>query len=292
MFDFRYHAISLVAVFLALGIGILLGVTIGDSLVSQADRGLRDSLRGDVVEAREERALASDNVEQRDDLIEEALPTLAGGRIAGERVALIGVGGLPDGMVASVREAVEAGGAELGSVSSFPVPPVTEELAEAVGGRFENADEDPPLASALGRQVARAVLERRPARGAARRRASRTSSRASSRARRPSSSTALPTDAPSADAEPFESAMLDALAASDARTVGVEESDTEPSQVSFYSTRGLPSVDNVETPGGRVALVLALDGADGAFGFKDTADEPLPDAPPEPAEAGRGRGRR
>ena len=36
MFDFRYHALSLVAVFLALAIGILLGATIGDSLVSDA----------------------------------------------------------------------------------------------------------------------------------------------------------------------------------------------------------------------------------------------------------------
>ena len=79
------------------------------------------------------------------------------------------------------------------------------------------------------------------------------------------------------------------LAASDARTVGVEESDTDPSQISFYSTRGLPSVDSVETPGGRVALVFALGGADGAFGFKDTADAPLPDPPPEPSGNGRGR---
>lgn len=291
MFDFRYHAISLVAVFLALGIGILLGVTIGDSLVSEADRGLRESLRGDVVEAREERSLASDNVERRDDLIEEALPTLAGGRIAGERVAVIGVGGLPDGMVASVREAVDVGGGELGSVSSFPVPPVTEELAEAVGGRFETADEDPPLASALGRRVARAILD-------GDRLAARLADELPDQFEGDfQGATAVvfhraPADPPSADAEAFESAMLDALAASDARTVGVEESDTDPSQVSFYSTRGLPSIDNVETPGGRVALVLALDGADGAFGFKDTADEPLPDPPPAPADAGRGGGRR
>src|SRR5665809_71515 len=77
--------------------------------VAQAAVGLRDSLRGDVVEAREERALASDSIEHRDQLIEDALPMLAGGRIPGERVALIGIGGLPDGMVASVRQAVEVG---------------------------------------------------------------------------------------------------------------------------------------------------------------------------------------
>ena len=52
MFDFRYHALSLVAVFLALGIGIVLGVTIGDSLVSDAEKNIRASLRGDVVDAK------------------------------------------------------------------------------------------------------------------------------------------------------------------------------------------------------------------------------------------------
>ena len=43
MFDFRYHALSLVAVFLALGIGILLGSTIGDNLASQANKDLSSS---------------------------------------------------------------------------------------------------------------------------------------------------------------------------------------------------------------------------------------------------------
>ena len=48
MLDFRYHALSLVAVFLALGIGIVLGATLGDSVVSQANKDVRSSLRGDL----------------------------------------------------------------------------------------------------------------------------------------------------------------------------------------------------------------------------------------------------
>ena len=57
MFDFRYHALSLVAVFLALAIGLVLGVAIGDSgLVSQRRAGPARSLRGDVREAHARRA--------------------------------------------------------------------------------------------------------------------------------------------------------------------------------------------------------------------------------------------
>ena len=53
MFTPRYHAISLVAVFLALGIGVLLGVAIGEEgIVSGASRDLEKSLRGDLDQAR------------------------------------------------------------------------------------------------------------------------------------------------------------------------------------------------------------------------------------------------
>jgi Copper transport outer membrane protein, MctB len=55
VFDFRYHALSLVSVFLALVLGLLLGVAIGDKgLVSSAEHDVRASLRGDVRKAQRE----------------------------------------------------------------------------------------------------------------------------------------------------------------------------------------------------------------------------------------------
>ena len=35
-------------------------------------------------------------------------------------------------------------------------------------------------------------------------------------------------------------------------------------------------MDDVDSAGGRIALVLALQGARGSFGYKKTADSPLP----------------
>ncbi len=278
MFDFRYHALSLVAVFLALAIGILLGVTIGDSLVSRADRGLRESLRQDVVEARAASDRAGTDLERRDELIQDVLPELAGGMLSGERVAVIGVGSLPEDTVASVREAVEAGGGRLDSVTSLPTPPVTEALARAVGGRFEGAEEDPALATRLGRRIATAVAR---GDGLARRLATELPEQFSGDYEE---ATAVvyhrgSTGEPSAETDAFETALLDGLDDQGVLTVGVEESDAEPSQISFYTGRGLSSVDSVDLSGGRLALVYALAGADGSFGFKDTADEPLPELP-------------
>ena len=49
MFDYRYHAISLAAVLLALAVGVVIGVAIGDSnLVSSAKSGIVRDLSAEV----------------------------------------------------------------------------------------------------------------------------------------------------------------------------------------------------------------------------------------------------
>ena len=65
MFDFRYHALSLAAVLVALVIGVLLGVAIGDAgLVSGAEQDLRSGLRQDVREAQAESAGLRERLEE------------------------------------------------------------------------------------------------------------------------------------------------------------------------------------------------------------------------------------
>ena len=95
MLDFRYHALSLVAVFLALGIGIVLGATLGDQVVSQANRDVRSSLRGDLIEARDDARAADARVAQRDRFDSAAFPYIAGGKLRGKRVAIVSSGALP-----------------------------------------------------------------------------------------------------------------------------------------------------------------------------------------------------
>jgi hypothetical protein len=53
--------------------------------------------------------------------------------------------------------------------------------------------------------------------------------------------------------------------------------DTDPSQIGRYKSLQLSSSDAVDTSGGRIALVFALAGARGNFGFKSSASQPLPD---------------
>src|SRR5437763_16616956 len=95
MLDFRYHALSLVAVFLALAIGIVLGVTIGDSLLSDAERSLRRNLRSSVVNARSDATQARSQLAARDRLLDQIYPWMVRDRLRTERVAPVSWGALP-----------------------------------------------------------------------------------------------------------------------------------------------------------------------------------------------------
>ena len=78
----------------------------------------------------------------------------------------------------------------------------------------------------------------------------------------------------------FESALIDAAQDTDVEVVGVEMTDTDPSNVAWFSDRGVASVDDLDLVEGKVALVYALLGESGRFGVKDSAERLLP-PPPE-----------
>jgi hypothetical protein len=275
--DFRYHALSLAAVLLALGIGVLLGTTIGDRLVSEANRDLSSSLRRDVTEARSESRTARDALENRESYISASFEHIAGDTLRGRNIAIVSSGELPGGVENGVRDAVQDAEGGVTSVSEVVPPPELAELGRAVGGRFANLQDDDPLAAALGRRVGRALA----AGGSL---ASKLSDRYPDRFRGdfPRVDAVAyyrdPGDDRSENEERFEQGLIEGLRATRDPVVGVEELETDPSQVGFYEDRMRASVDSVDTPGGRIALVLALDGARGSFGFKDSADAPLPEA--------------
>lgn len=282
MFDLRYHAISLVAVFLALAIGILLGVTIGDSLVSQADRGLRESLREDVVSARDAEQRVEAGLDRREELIAEIAPTLIDRRLQNESIAVVSAGPLPEGFEAAIRSTVASAGGSLDSVSTLPIGP--DPLREALPSRAPNLS-DPELADRLARSIVQG--------GAA-----------AARLRNEDPNTfmgsfegadavifhGVPPGEEGADrAQPWEAALIAGLLDAGARVVGAEQTpdpEAEPddpsgptSQAPFFADQGIPSVDNIDTAGGAIALVYALAGADGRFGYGDDADAVLPPGP-------------
>ena len=97
MFDIRYHISSLVAVFLALSIGILIGSTIiGDDLLINEQRQMIDRLEQDFVSLRKqiksaqgELAFKRHMVGLYEQFAQEVFPVFARGRLEGRTFAII-----------------------------------------------------------------------------------------------------------------------------------------------------------------------------------------------------------
>jgi Copper transport outer membrane protein, MctB len=293
MLDFRYHALSLVAVFLALAIGIVLGVTIGDNLVSDAERSLRGNLRADVEKAHGDAAKARADLAGRDRMLDQLYPGLVASRLSGERVAVVSWGPLPSGVEGGVRDAVSKGGGRLDSIGVFDKPLTT--LKQTLGADvFASETADEASLEALGRTLARAILggdqlaqslqESFPDNFSGHFR--RADAIAFYEAPKPEDGSDAEGVKERQDdrAKTVESAMLDELAKHTIAVVGVEATSTDPSQIPRYESLKLSGTsDSVDVSGGRIALVYTLAGAKGNYGLKPTSDQPLPDEALAPA---------
>jgi Copper transport outer membrane protein, MctB len=281
LFDFRYHALSLVAVLVALGIGLLLGVAIGDSeLVSSANRDVADGLRDDLREAGAESDELRDELRTRDEFGRQAYPVLASGQLPGQEVGLVFLGGDSRPIYDSVREALEPTGGELGYVAVVREPPDLGSLARrAEESRFEALEEDEDLLRPLAERLGRGLIVGSPFT-----RSQRSALLSSFSGELDAvdaivvARSAVERDDESADAiAELEEGLVAGMRDTQLPVVGVETRETDPSQIRWYADRNMPSVDNVDTVSGRAALVFILAGnVEGTYGEKGTAEALLP----------------
>ena len=111
MFDLRYHVASLAAVFLALVIGILVGVGISDrGLVDKAQRGLLEQrvnqLEGDLTDERKRSHDLAAQQRAAQAYISETYPTLMADRLRGKRFALVFLGPAEPHLRATLEQAL------------------------------------------------------------------------------------------------------------------------------------------------------------------------------------------
>lgn len=59
--------------------------------------------------------------------------------------------------------------------------------------------------------------------------------------------------------------------------MAIEKSDTSHSSMSFYKELGISTVDNIDTKLGQIAMLMVLNGKKGHFGEKVTADSLIPE---------------
>ncbi len=289
MFDFRYHLASLIAVFIALVMGILVGIGLsGRGFVSDAERKNLEAriseLRNDRDSGRAALALANERQATADAYLADTYPALVDGRLRGVRVAVVSVGSVDQTVDRAVTQAIRDAGGRITRVRVLRMPMDVAAVERILANRpalasFAGADKvtdlgrgvaaelvdggKTPLLDALGDTL----LEERDGSGQAL-----------------VDAIVISRPAPAQQGLPqkFLSGLYAGLAGGGVAAVGVERTKPFPTAVSAFVRGGLSTVDSIDTAAGRLALVLELAGAaSGHYGVEPAATDGV--LPPFPA---------
>ena len=284
MFDLRYHVASLAAVFLALIIGILVGVGIASqTTVAERDRIILENRIADLHRQLDSASAEADLLRREQvasaTYIERSYSAVMEGRLRGVRIALLFIGQADAGLQAAVTQTLtDASAPGLVRMRALQLPIE----AEAIDGPLE-PDQGTTLArEAVGRRVGRETpLWDALAEVVVEGNLGNSNEEVDAVV---VAHTARINDAPTAR---FVSGLYAGIAASGDPAVGIEQTNAQPSRIVVYRGAGLSTVDTVDTSVGRVALAeLLRGGPEGHYGVKATAEdgsvpqlEPLPLAP-------------
>jgi hypothetical protein len=292
MFDLRYHVASLAAVFLALVIGILVGVGISGPVDKGKTKLLEDKVAGLQKQLDEASQQSTDRDRERQvaqTFINETYPALVHNRLRGKQIAVVFVGSVDDGIRLAVSNALTDAGAEQLRLRALKVPidaqqidgtlasqPAAyglvgrshlESLGRALGQELMLGGETP-----LWNSITDALVEERaggnktPADGVV----------------------IVRTVPPQRDGTSrFLLGLYSGLGSVGVPAIGVEQTDAAHSATAVFRKAGLSTVDDIDTPVGRLALVLLLDGQPkGQYGVKDSASNGALPPLPTPAPSG------
>ncbi|MGZ8585200.1 MAG: copper transporter [Actinomycetota bacterium] len=301
MISLRYHIVTIVAVFLAIAIGLLAGSAfvepgLVDQLRNQTDN-LRDQVReleGDVTATRAE-------IDGLDGFVDAALPYLTGDRLFGVQVVVVAQEGVEDALLGQTQRSLADAGATVMAVIAArgelaSEDPATQARLAELLGETAAAPEDllEMAATALAERLANGdggagpaedVLARLLSDGFLAPVGSGVSETTLEQIGSESQVVVVlgggEDEEPPLEAEAFAVPFVQELARLGVPVAAGESATTAVGFVgSVAGGDGVVTVDDLDLPIGGAALVLGLDrllatGEGGAFGMKDGAD-PLP----------------
>jgi hypothetical protein len=109
--DFRYHLVSIIAIFFALAAGIVLGAGPLKGTVDQTLTEQTAALRDENQKLHDQVQAAETDAAYQEAFLAEVTPRLIGDQLAGENVAVIAMPGADEDMVTALREALQHSGA-------------------------------------------------------------------------------------------------------------------------------------------------------------------------------------
>jgi len=293
MIDLKVHIYSLVAVFLALAVGIVVGSSFSTRPVAQQsgklsrmERMVRQ-LEHDFAVVREEMTRKQNQIqdlqaaaERSESFSRAVMPAVLKNRLAWRNAAIIQTGGYD--LCGQIKSALELSGAQVTSITRIVKPRVFEDpeavrdLIARIG--LPQSPRSKHASSPVFQAIAAALVSARDPNKLAALEELGIISRSGDYTRWNGlvillgGGTKLGANSP----ETVDIPLIEELRKAGVVVVGCEPSDAVESFIKAYRKTGIATVDNVDKAAGQVALVCALAGESGHFGVKPTADRFLP----------------
>jgi hypothetical protein len=282
MLDLRYHVASLSAVFIALIVGILVGVGIsGRGFVDKSERrnfqNQIAALQSRVDQLSAQKALLAQQGAAAQTFAQDTYPVLMHNRLATRRIALIVIGS-GGGAGGDAKQALADAGATTALYRVIKLPVDARAMLAALKGspgfrKLDTVGQElaqewvTPGVTPISDIVSPLVVEEQ--RGSA--------------GKEVDAIVVLEGDVPSdPQTKLFVDGLYTGLAGAGLPLVGAEKSNAAPSDVPLWrGVSGMSSVDDVDTPSGKIALSLLITGAPGVkFCVRPYADAALPKIEP------------
>lgn len=287
LFDIKYHIASLAAVFIALGLGILIGSSmVGSDAITQQQKNMIEGIEKEFNILREENkqndeALfhAQEVMAYQQQFNQKVLPLLVQNKLQGRKIAVIDLNYSKEheGLSNILRSA----GADVQSVTVINLSILEDaNLRKQTAGMLGKSSEAeienflPDLAKLLAEAIINGengdlvkFLDENDI------------VKISGNYGPPLQDVILVGGAESKDRDyfkNFDQIMINAWQKTGFYVYGVEDSDTAVSYMRYYQGERLTTVDNIDTVYGQVSLVMAMYGYPGQYGIKETAEVFLP----------------
>ena len=267
MFDLRYHVTSLAAVFIALLIGILVGVALASHGLGNSERkSLEDDVRraqnrADALQATVDELQESSHADAT--FVDSTYNSLMTDRLKGKRVAVLYVGGVDRPIQSNISAAIkDAGGRAAARVYAVQVPIDPAAIEQKLANRpalamYAGVDQLRSLGRQLGREFVKG--EETPLWNALQ---SLILQEASPRFGASNAADAVvvvrSADAQTGDTAPFVKGLYEGAADAGVPAVGVEQSKSDFTAKPVFQQAQLSTIDDVDLDAGRLALAIVL----------------------------------
>lgn len=285
MFDFKYHIVSLVAVFLALGIGVVMGSMSAErGVVTDQEKALITTMEKDFEKLRADNTELNSIVAADAAFQAGATALLTNGMLTGKNVAVVVTGNAEAEALKNLKSELEQAGGKEQSVTTFSGnlglddKAILEKVTAIVNG--QGTGQAAVRAKALD-ETARAIGSGINAKAI--------SDLAAAGFMKTEGSYDIPIQCVvivggTANGNNLKPADLDTVLIKSLLTlpltmVGTESSTVKNSYMKTYEDLGISTVDNVDTAAGRVSTVFVLSGQAGNFGTRSTAGKLMPEPP-------------